>query len=411
MGDLRVCLVGNMNNNNYILAKMLRREGVEADLILLNNEYRYFLPEHYDEDLKDGYPEWIKKVKWGTGASFFYTTKDIILKDLKGYDIYIACNLFAPAFLYKAGLIKKTIVRVHGGDLYLLPFWDRLLKTYKHYLRPFISLPVYYLSNVQKKAIKECLAVFTLPHGKIYNSILRLKILDKLKVIGAPIDTNKFSPQYVEKIIKFRGIPSKIRNIIANMEKYDFTIFSPTRHFWTKNTVVLNPEADKGNDILILGFKKFIESEKVNPLLILVEKGPDVMASKSLIKKLKIEENVLWIPEMTPSELLYLYYFSDIVADEFKDGRYASVGLEGMAMEKPVLVYIDKEFEVMTGIPFPPCMNASNPDEVKMLLKDFNENRVKYNRIGRLARIWVNRYHGKGLVRKVINLIEKLLIN
>ena len=185
---MRICLVGNMNNNNYILAKMLRKKGVEADLILLNNEYRYFLPEHYDEELKKGYPEWIRKVRWGSGASFFYTSKDKILKDLGEYDIYIACNLFAPAFLYKAGLINRTIIRPHGGDVRILPFWGKLIENYKFYTKPLMFFPAYYLSNVQKIAIKNCLAIFALPQGLMYDSLAKLNVLNKVIEVGVVVD-------------------------------------------------------------------------------------------------------------------------------------------------------------------------------------------------------------------------------
>ena len=43
---MKVALVGNMNNNNFALLRYLRDLGVDAHLLLFDNEIGHFVPEH-----------------------------------------------------------------------------------------------------------------------------------------------------------------------------------------------------------------------------------------------------------------------------------------------------------------------------------------------------------------------------
>jgi len=396
--DFRVCLVGNMNNNNYILAKMLREMGIEADLVLLGNEYKYFLPEFYNEELKNGYPDWIRKVRWGSGISFFFTSKNEILKDLKGYDLYIACNTFSPAFLYKAGLIERTIIRPHGCDIYMIPFWRKLLKNCKFYAKVAFPL-IYRISQIQRVAIKKCLAICCLPIGPLYESLQKLNVLDKVVKFGVLIDTSFFNSYKIKEITTLH----------QHQDDVELIIFSPTRHVWYKNSIKKCPEADKGNNILIEGFASFLKNEKVSALLILVRKGPDVIFSQKLIHKLNLSQNVKWLPEISLNEMVHFYHISDIVADQFKYGFYGSIGVEAMAVGKPLLTYINKEHIRKLKLPEPPCISAKRGEEVSFALEDYYENKNKYRFLSENAKKWVEKYHGRHLLKEFVRLFNYLL--
>jgi len=307
---MKVCLLGNMNLIGYVVAKLLRKRGVDAHLILYDSEYRFFLPESEDSALMDNYPEWIKKVNWGSNIKSFYMTKARdIQADLEGFDLYIACG-YGPAFLRRAG-IRNFIFSPYGGDLYEFPFWSRTPRAlHKPYLRILLFLPNIILSAMQKSAIEECTAVRISgpaePYEPYEQIIQRLHLENKVVHLGVPLDLEKFSPASVEKEL-LNSKDENLKKLISRQKEFDLTILSATRHVWTRQSLALGTANSKGNNILIEGAAQAIKKETISPLLILIEKGPDVLASKELIKQFGIEENVLWIPEMAREKPLPLW--------------------------------------------------------------------------------------------------------
>ena len=43
---MKIALLGNMNNNNYVLLRYLRDNNLEADLLLFDDELYHFSPSH-----------------------------------------------------------------------------------------------------------------------------------------------------------------------------------------------------------------------------------------------------------------------------------------------------------------------------------------------------------------------------
>jgi len=389
------------------MAKMLRKRGIDAYLILYDNEYKYFLPEHEDTELKDNYPDWIKRVHWGSARSFFLTKSSIVRDDLDNFDVYICCG-YGPAFLQKAG-IEKYIFLPYGGDLVYLPYPVEQLKSggfIKGFLRIFHSPHLFFLSLLQKKAIQKSKAIcIVLVDEYFIEPLKNLEICDKIIQLGLSIDTEKFSSISVHSYLE-GSKDENFRRILSLKNKSKLIVFSPTRHFWTAESIRLDRISNKANDVLIEGFANLpVDSDS---LLILVEKGPDVIRSKKLIQTLGIENRVIWVPEMPRENLIQYYLISDISVDQMVPLGYGSIALEVFALSKPLMTNIADNFEKISQRPLPPILNISTADDITNFFTDFIRDPEKYRIIGKNARTWVEKYHGYGLIDDYIQLFHHI---
>jgi glycosyltransferase involved in cell wall biosynthesis len=85
---------------------------------------------------------------------------------------------------------------------------------------------------------------------------------------------------------------------------------------------------------------------------------------------------------------------SDVIADQFLIGAYALLAIEGMALGKPVLCYLNPRFE-----PFHPewaeCpIVSANPDNLVAELRRLVRDRELRGRLGARGPGYVRKYHG-----------------
>lgn len=131
-----------------------------------------------------------------------------------------------------------------------------------------------------------------------------------------------------------------------------------------------------------------------------------------------IAENVpveLVILERVPNDKVREVMASvDVVADQLIIGWYAMFALEAMAMEKPVLCYLRREYQELfttAGLITEgeiPLINCS-PATVKATIRDLALHQEKLAEIGRRSREYVLRYHSTEAVGKVFDRINQSL--
>jgi len=169
---------------------------------------------------------------------------------------------------------------------------------------------------------------------------------------------------------------------------------------------------NKGNHILIHGFAKYLKRMTFKkPLLVLFEYGPDVQASKCLIKQLQIENNVLWIPLISRKYIMCLLQEADFGADQFISPYFGGTGNEHLAAGIPFFskVVTNEEYRKMTGHNLPPgLLPASTPEEICEYLLDYEVNKEKYKRLGAENKMWFDNHAGIGLAKKYKHIIDKL---
>ncbi len=120
-------------------------------------------------------------------------------------------------------------------------------------------------------------------------------------------------------------------------------------------------------------------------------KGTDVLiAAVDRLRAKGIEGRLVLVERVPREEALGLYRNADIIADQFCCGAFGIFALEGMALGKPVLAYLDQEH---LGDPAfnHPVVN-SNPENLERVLAVLLEIPALRERIGQASRESVEKY-------------------
>jgi len=105
------------------------------------------------------------------------------------------------------------------------------------------------------------------------------------------------------------------------------------------------------------------------------------------------------VEKVARSEALRLYAQADIIADQFCMGAYGMFALEGLALGKTVLTYLDQQTlgDPVFNLPIVNT-NPDNLDRVLAVLLQVPELRLRLGRAGRAA---VERYQSIGALAEV----------
>jgi glycosyltransferase involved in cell wall biosynthesis len=356
---MRILHSGNLVNVGYYHAKELRKQNISTDLLMNKNPGPTDNPLNYDDELSK-YPEWIKFYDLNKHWKFF------MMKTMrnKQYDL-IHAYVEAPIFAQFSN--KPFLAHVLGSDLRELAFTN--------------SLKGFLLRRAYKKA-----RVVLFSNKK---DLVSLKKLGLKNNIFFPLTPNEIFYPTKERFSDFQN---------------NFVIFHPSRIDWR----------DKGNNILIEGFAKFVKNNS-NAILVMVkhtkEATKDIIRTEDLIKKLKIENSVKIIDGPLNAVNLAKYYnSSDVIADQFTLGENGVICLEAMACKKPVLIKIEKTDN--DGIESQlPIVNVSNPDEINESLENLKDEKIR-NEIASKSYEWIKNNRNKDkLIQKLIIIYKKILNN
>ena len=114
------------------------------------------------------------------------------------------------------------------------------------------------------------------------------------------------------------------------------------------------------------------------------------------------------ISGMNHSDAVKWYKKADIIVDQLHIGWYGVLALEGMALGKPVVVYIRDELIDQLDLPIP--VENANPETVtnklRLLIKDYDRRKE----LSRSARIFVEQIHDvKKVTDRLINLYSDVM--
>jgi glycosyltransferase involved in cell wall biosynthesis len=184
------------------------------------------------------------------------------------------------------------------------------------------------------------------------------------------------------------------RDVRAKLDS-EFVIFHPSRHHWDAKR---DTSWDKGNDILIEGFARFVKEVYPKAGAVFVEWGQTLKQSRGLLAKYGIEKNILWIaPQPTPRMNAYIQA-SDVLADQFCIGTFGGIMPKGLLFGTPNLIYLDEAVHKWCLPELPPVLNTRTPDDVFFALKRLYEDREYARKIADDGRAWYARYHSSRVV-------------
>lgn len=387
---MKIGFIGNTNNYPFMLALALARMGHEI-IFVVDSKERLHRPEYYvgHNNLSGikiiDHADVIKKF-----YQFLFWSDDFrkIKTELSQCDGLIVNGIW-PVFAKK--LNRPYFVLLTGSDLeyYADPIcvmkdiWKSSKKLYlwKKIIRVCLATIV---SHQQLKAIKGGIAYNYFPKGIVPNGDrLLAKIRTKSKRFG-------FMMTDVSRI-----------NVAPLPLNTTPKVLLAARHSWVypmrEGTSALDY---KGTDIFLKGVAKF-KKDIGKPLQVtLVRKGPDVSASEALIKELGIEEMVIWHNEMSQADLYKEYLKSDIIVDQLDQGMVGMVGLDAMAMGRPLIANGRPEiWEPLFGVPSPICQ-ATNPDEVCEQLNFLYDPKIR-EEVSKKSRIYVEEYFSSTAAAKI----------
>jgi len=431
MIDIKIALIGNMNNNNFALMRYFLDLGADVDLLLFADDGRGSLA-HFHPSCDTWYIKKYKKHIKYLGApsrfvsiigndfpwiiyfwlkyliNFFSTKKQLtvfyppnntkIKKLLSNYQIIIGSGI-APGLLEKLN-VKLDVFYPYSMGIELVQDHqtDVVLKS-NSYIRKYITSLVrdIQILGIQKSKKTFCADGFT---ESIFNSISVVT-----KTIAFPMIYKEIRPIQLAK---------KISDIILKLLTYDVSFISHTRHVYINHNKIDQSEYDlihsKHNDWIILAFSEYINKNKnINAILVLSDYGEDVLSSKKLINKLGINHNIMWIPKMNRKEILEVISSCDVGLGEFYQTPktlWGGCGLEIMACGKPLIhsfKFKDNEFKIAYGYFPPPICTANSQSSLFDWFQKLGNSKELRENIGNSTLDWFNKHNGIKLAKEILD--------
>jgi len=372
MSNFKVGLVFNMANNQYLIAKALRKIGVDAELIINAKDFGMGLP-HWEEADLDGIdpyvanataldhlyklPKWIRT--WNPGSLHVNPLRIIDLMQMsREYDLL---QMSPPCVVYLQFVGRPFIVHESG--------WIR------HF--PYLNSATEKLAR-RGYAYAECV-VMTNPD--CYSILPQVK---HRKSIFIP---------FIVELDRYKPMPKT-----KTSDSLQF--FNPSRQQWEV----------KGTDRLLHAFAQFIK-KGYDAELTMVDWGTEegVHASKTLVSELKIRKQVKWIAPVSKPRLIKLYNDSDVVFDQYLLGSYGTTTPEALACGKPVVMYLNPYWNTKCYGEVAPVVNARTVDEIFDAMCLLADPSVRQH-YGQLGREYVAVHHSpENIAKQYQRLYEEVL--
>jgi glycosyltransferase involved in cell wall biosynthesis len=432
---MKVALIGNMNNNNFALMRYLRDLGVDAHLLLLQNDgigsRSHFCPENDTWEI-DKWAQYIHRLLvWDSATQvlnrhFFY---------------YV---LFRPVFLIKKMLkqanaacyaplsLRSTRIAFDGFDKYI---GSGLAPAIFYQIK--LQLDIFYPYAIGIEWVGDAFFVNTLQQGNLYQrkSLGKVCKLQKRGVTEAQhcVNTELSATQhefnklgvrfkkiaipmvYNREFIDESLLPAHLMQLKKELDEIEFKIINHTRLEWVNpgsfDDLVWEKNS-KNNDWLIKSYAKFLALRpELNCKLIILEYGRDVDATKALIQELGIQDKVKWLPLMSRREIMQLLSWCDVAVGEFYSEciLWGGVGWEVLSVGRALIQgfnFSEESFFSMYGYLPPPLLTVRSSGDILHHLLEMADYPDKCIKIGKDAKIWFDRYNGIDLAKQWMNLLH-----
>lgn len=399
---MRVHLVSNVCNNHYVIAKFLRRIGVDAHLYYPEWGDFQMQPESEDPEIRDHRPDWLHPYGPAQiGRAAHVAIPETFRKELFACDVLHVHDLLP--LLWAADSGRPYVWHPFGTDIYILPF----LRAHRD---ANVEAPDWMISALGcRDAIAGCSAVITEWWFDAWKpGYALLRTLDAFKRIALiphiAINTERFSPAADvsprASLLKSHAIP----------DDSELLIFHPTRQ-------LISPKSDAyfANERLYEALGA-LKRRGLKFRLVIVEKGGvDEPIAREIIRNLGIAEQVSWVPMMPRHCLVDWYRAADITAAELTGGSVGAVGFEAMACGSALLgnFYLQHNDPLFWPPPIvPPMLNVQTTADIEAQVWDYAHRRDDLRSLGRQGRDWVQKHmSAETIARQCLDLYERVLAN
>ncbi len=336
---MRILQAGNPNFG-YVMARELRKRGVEADLLVSRQavtgpDLSINDPTSHDPGA-GACPDWVIFYdRDGTGK----TAR--VIRAMKGYDLVSAYNTLP----IHAMLSGRPYVAVTGGDELRRKAFER-------------SVTGYLLRRAYRKADR---LVYTWPVAKPYVERLGL---DGAVFIPRTWDAGRFVR---------RGSPPGDGPL---------RIFMPTAQLWDL----------KGNDKFLRAFARLC-AEGRDVFLYCVDWGRDSGRARELLARPECARRTELVPGPVSRDAMAGYMEkSHVLADQFNTGSFTRVGIEAFHFGIPVMVKLDERLYVEAHGDLPSVLQCGTEEEIYGRIEWALGDRGGLGRMGDDSRRWAARH-------------------
>jgi glycosyltransferase involved in cell wall biosynthesis len=208
------------------------------------------------------------------------------------------------------------------------------------------------------------------------------------------LEDYRFVPHPINEHVVAAPEPGSLRQQLCRDLGADFLVFHPSRQHWEAQR---HPSWEKGNDIFLKGFARFVKTARPRAAAILVDWGKTVAQSRALIKELGIADRVLWIPPQNAAGMAAYIKASDVLADQFFLGAWGSTMPRALYLGTPAIIYVNESIHRWCFSEMPPIVNADSSDTVHAGLCRLADEGYR-RELGAAGRAWYDKHHSNKII-------------
>jgi glycosyltransferase involved in cell wall biosynthesis len=208
------------------------------------------------------------------------------------------------------------------------------------------------------------------------------------------LEDYRFVPHPINEHVVAAPEPGSLRQQLCRDLGADFLVFHPSRQHWEAQR---HPSWEKGNDIFLKGFARFVKTAHPRAAAILVDWGKTVAESRALIKELGIADHVLWIPPQNAAGMAAYIKASDVLADQFFLGAWGSTMPRALYLGTPAIIYVNESIHRWCFSEMPPIVNADSSDTVHAGLCRLADEGCR-RELGAAGRAWYDQNHSNKII-------------
>ena len=405
---MRVGIFGGLSNLGYSLGKILRKRGVDVELMQDPHENFAFSQPLWDdcefvldaEALRDcavnqqfwaekaievswKRPEWVRHVN-ARGREVAVRKPGLALRAIVRAGISPCAAKFALESLHLVGPLSEFDFLVLLG---IGPVFGRLAGV------PYLAIPCGaditwlpfqsgLLAQMQRSAYAGANRIL-IGDWRFADSLAKLSLSDRWTYLPFPIDI----PSGADCGTVEKGIASQVWPHSSTRGKFVF--FMPSAQEFQA----------KGTDKALRAFLK-LSHERDDVVLVTTSWGTDNSLAKDMAREAKAEDKVVFLPYVVSRPLLRAFYrASDVVVDEFVCGSYGRSTLEAMACERAVISHYDANAYRAYLRRLPPTLLAYTEQEICDKMRWAVENPDALVTVARESREWVADTHSLASVQ------------
>ncbi len=396
---MRIVVFGNTNNYPLRLAQALRQLGQDATLVVDRREPLH-RPESEHPEYLDQYPEWIVDCSDLSEEDYVGPSPRIgkVVSLLESADALIL-NSLGPSLLTYVD--KPAIAFLTGSDLSYYANYATIANRAAGYESEFRRSAAARLDSRlwtdfirrQREGLLRAIAVSYFHRGMVPSDDV---LLDE---IGVSDERRMF-------LYMCRDLPETALEVPDNPR---LRIFCGTRLTWKKPIPPgVSPLDYKGSDIMIRGVGRFHRANRIPFEFRIFEKGLHVEDTKILVEEEGLTDQVTWLSEMPLHRFYEELAAADVCIEQLGESCIGMVGLDAMAIGKPVIGNVHPEIWQRHLKEEWPICHATTAEEVEdHLMRLFTDPSLRRS-IGKKARAFVLRHFSpKANARKCLDVFMK----